>query len=93
MAQFEPYGEGNERPRFITTNVKVIESQTIGKEKNHLRLLLEHSGVKYPAIWFNTTATYAPMQMICVVYHLNENNFQGKRSIQLFVLDIIKPSE
>ncbi len=93
MAQFEPYGEGNERPRFITTNVKVIESQTIGKEKNHLRLLLEHSGVKYPAIWFNTTETYAPMQMICVVYHLNENNFQGKRSIQLFVLDIIKPSE
>jgi single-stranded-DNA-specific exonuclease len=85
LERFEPYGQGNPRPKFITSQVTLAAIQTMGKEKNHLRFTFESDGIYLQGVQFKTTATY-PVGLRCdIVYTLNENHFRGETTIQLMV--------
>ncbi len=93
LSQFEPFGPGNLRPIFVSENV-CIEGVPSIVGNGHLKMKIsqENSGV-FDAIGFNMHE-YMPQLINCsdnkidVAYVLEENFWNGKRSLQMRLKDI-----
>ncbi len=88
MKQYEPYGEGNPRPKFLTRNVTIHSVNFMGKEQNHLRFVLEHQGQTMTAVKFKSTERFEEGTRVNVTYTINENNYKGNISLQLLIDNI-----
>ncbi len=55
LKKFEPVGQGNYSPIFVSKKVKVKEVKAVGQEGKHLKLKLEQNGIVFDAIWFGAT--------------------------------------
>jgi single-stranded-DNA-specific exonuclease len=89
IAQFEPFGEGNPKPKFLTRDVEILAVQTMGKEGNHLRFTFQHHGMILNAVQFKTYAQYEVGQRVGIVYTVNVNHFRGESTVQLMVERIV----
>lgn len=85
IKQYEPFGEENPKPRFITKSVKIIQVDSIGKAKEHLRFVLEHNNIRFVALKFKCRDRYDIGNFITISYTINENNFRGERTLQLLI--------
>ncbi|WP_020404522.1 single-stranded-DNA-specific exonuclease RecJ [Gracilimonas tropica] len=91
LSQFEPFGPGNLRPVFITEGVTVVGEPTIvGNGHLKMRIRQNGSGV-FDTIGFNmheylpAVRTGDPFK---VAYVIEENNWNGRRTLQLRLKDI-----
>jgi single-stranded-DNA-specific exonuclease len=85
IERFEPFGQANPKPKFITRNVTLAAIQAMGKEKNHLRFTFESDNRYLQGVQFKTTETYATGSKLDILYTLNENHFRGETTIQLLI--------
>ena len=93
LSQFEPFGPQNMSPVFITKNVKDSGyAKPLGKDNEHLKLFVKQNGSEgIGAIGFNLgnklelTKNQKPFEM---VYHLDENEFNGNVTVQLRLKDL-----
>lgn len=90
MKQYEPYGEGNPTPKFITKDVIVHEVSTMGKEGEHLRFTFSQHGILIPGVKFKTQEHFSPGDKVDIVYTVNENRFRGNVTLQLMIDKIKK---
>ena len=90
IAQFEPFGEANSKPKFVTRNIEILAVQKMGKEGNHLRMTLREADTIHQAVQFKTYEKYMPGERVDIVYTLSENHFRGTATIQLMVERIIR---
>jgi len=88
LKKFEPYGQGNPVPKFLTRNVQILQASKMGKEGNHLRFLFEQDGVTHQGVQFKTEAVYMPGIRADIVYTVNENHFRGNTTLQLMVEEV-----
>ncbi len=91
LKQMQPFGPGNMRPVFMTKNV-LLKNIFIMKEV-HVRLELEHDGKIFKGIAFNFASKFdilIPNTKIDICYSLEENNFNKKTELQLFIRDVKK---
>lgn len=90
IKEFEPTGLGNFPPSFITKKVEVIESRTVGRENNHLKLKLKKDNTVFDAIGFGLASahTLVPSALIDIVYSIEENIWNNHTSLQLKIKDI-----
>ncbi len=88
MKQFEPYGQGNPVPKFISYGVRILQVSPMGKEGNHLRFLFEQNGVTHQGVQFKTEAFYEPGTVADIVYTVNENHFRGNVTLQLMIEEV-----
>jgi single-stranded-DNA-specific exonuclease len=94
IEQLKPFGIGNPQPRFVTEKVKILELKTIGSTMKHLKLRLEKNGIKFEAIAFNLAEMAKELSNssnIDVAYSVEENMWNGNRSLQLKIADIKIP--
>jgi len=89
MRRYEPYGHENAKPKFITQDVEVVHFDRIGKNKEHLRLIVSHNGLSHAAIKFKSDISLVVGDRVSLTYHVNENHFRGEVSIQLMVDEIV----
>ncbi|WP_346858654.1 single-stranded-DNA-specific exonuclease RecJ [uncultured Draconibacterium sp.] len=97
LKQFAPFGPHNMTPVFVTEDVfDAGTSRLVGKNQEHLKLdLVEpdvNSGI-FPGIAFNQSEAYDVITSgspFDVCYSINENEYRGKRNLQLFIRDIKK---
>ncbi len=89
IKRFEPYGQDNPRPKFITGEVSIVQMQKMGKTENHQRFLFEHDGVLLSGVRFNSNVSYPINEKVTLSYRLHENCFRGKVSLQIIIEDII----
>ena len=89
VAKMEPFGEGNPKPVFCAGNVRVQSARPVGKDGSHLKLFLEQQGVRVGAIAFRRgdLAGQIP-SVVDVAFNLSLNEWNGKRTLELLVLDI-----
>ena len=90
ICQMEPFGPENLRPQFISKGVKDKGQSKIVKE-NHIRLVAEHKGVSITGIGFNLAEKFTIIssgQTFDLVYTIDENIWNGNKSLQLKILDI-----
>ena len=85
MKSYEPYGQGNPRPKFITKNVTIEDVNDMGKEKEHRRFTFSQSGVTQQAVIFKTKEVFHIGQNVTVIYGINENHFNNRITLQLMV--------
>ena len=90
----EPFGPDNLRPVFITRKVYDSGYSKIVKEK-HLRFVVKQNGVTFTGIGFDLADKMQLLssgQPVDLVYKLDENEWNGQKSLQLRVIDV-KQSE
>ena len=93
LKQFEPFGPQNMTPVFLTKNVKDTGyAQKLGADEEHLKLFVRQNNSEgMAAIGFGLgnkmelTANKKPFE---AVYCIDENEWNGKTSVQLRLKDI-----
>lgn len=93
LSQFEPFGPGNLRPIFVSRDIKVNGVPTI-VGKGHLKMKVSQNGSgTFEVIGFDMHE-YMPMirnssdQTIDIAYSLEENRWNGRRTLQIRLRDI-----
>lgn len=92
LKQFAPFGPGNMNPVFVTYNVYDSSySRIVGN--NHLKLSLMQADNKYAydGIAFQMGQFYpaiAEKKPFHICYHIDENNYNNKTTLQLNIKDI-----
>jgi len=90
IKSFEPYGLQNPKPIFLLENIKAYNYSLLGKEKNHLKILLEHNGNFLEALFFNfkikdTQNLNILKNNIDIVFTLSLNTFRNQSKINLLI--------
>lgn len=88
IEQFEPYGLDNERPVFKVSNAKLIKSELLGKDKNHLKLTLNSDGFIFEAMQFNTLDTNLSNNLDLII-SVAKNEFRGAITPQFLIQEIL----
>ncbi|GAB4458520.1 MAG: single-stranded-DNA-specific exonuclease RecJ [Anaerolineales bacterium] len=93
LAYLEPTGYGNPEAVFVSRDVKIKSSRTVGAENKHLKLTLEDSrGAAYDAIGFRLGALQASLPPRAdILYTLEANEWNGRTTLQLNLKDL-KPA-
>ncbi|MBP8042418.1 MAG: single-stranded-DNA-specific exonuclease RecJ [Bacteroidales bacterium] len=98
IKQFSPFGPGNMAPVFKTNGVVDLGfARLVGKnEKHHLKLSITYPEISlppYPAIAFQLADFFEYINQgnrFDICYHIEENEWNGKTSLQLNIKDIKK---
>jgi len=85
VKKYEPYGQGNPRPKFISKNVEILQADTMGKEGEHLRFSFAQDGVVMQGVKFKTREVFDVGQKVDITYTVNENYFRGNVNLQLMI--------
>jgi single-stranded-DNA-specific exonuclease len=93
LKQFEPFGMGNAKPRFVTRDLTLTSEPFVMKEK-HLKLkLASTNGRQFEAVWWDGVEkskgkTLTGKSRIELAYTPDANNWNGKTRLQLVVEDL-----
>jgi len=85
VKKFEPYGQGNSRPKFISRNVEILQVDSMGKEGEHLRFSFAQDGIVMKGVKFKSKEMFETGQKVTLAYTVNENYFRGNVNLQLMV--------
>lgn len=89
LSALEPTGCANATPVFLSRRVQVLSHRPVGQDGAHLKLDLSSGGVGLPAIAFRQGEWAGRLpRLIDIVYTINVNEWNGRRSLQLSVQDI-----
>lgn len=80
IQMFEPYGEGNPKPKFKS---KVRIENVRNLKDNHYKLIFEQNGVYKEGILFRYDGEFPTETEI--IFSVGENSWNGNRTIQLMV--------
>jgi len=89
IQQMEPYGPENLRPVFVARNVVDSGNSKLVKEQ-HIRFCLKQNNYSFKGIGFNMADKFALIESkkpLDVVFTLEENEWNGQKSLQLKVCD------
>jgi single-stranded-DNA-specific exonuclease len=93
LATFEPFGQGNPKPVFLTRDLVLSDEPYVMKEK-HLKLrVVAPSGRQFEAVWWDGVErskgqTLKPNSRIELAYVPEANSWQGTTRLQLVVEDL-----
>jgi single-stranded-DNA-specific exonuclease len=92
-----PFGQKNPSPRFASFNVKIIDIFKMGSEGQHIKIkFLNHNDKDMKSlegISFSDSEKYAGFKVgdnVDIAYSLDFNIFNGRKNIQLKIIDIKK---
>ncbi len=92
IKEFEPFGMRNLEPTFLSKGVTIEDMRLVGKDKRHISMYLHaDGGSKLRAIAFGMGEKASELNIghkIDVVYTIDQDNWQGKKRLQLKIKDI-----
>jgi len=97
IARLQPTGMGNPEPLFQSNRLNLVRYGAVGREKDHLKLVVGDGKRIIDAIafrqghWIEEWKTNRPAQLD-LIYRLERNEWEGRVSLQLNVQDL-RPSE
>ena len=84
LDSFEPYGEGNPRPKFSAV-VKIEHIRNL--KDNHYKLIVSQNGIYKDAIIFRYDGEF--YDKCEIIFTVNKNEFNGNVNIQLLIDKIV----
>ncbi len=94
IQQLDPFGMGNPEPTFLTRNLTVENLRIVGNDGKHLKIdfRIKMSDMRISGIYFNGSSKSKIKigDKADVVYTLDENIWNGNKTLQLKVKDIKK---
>jgi single-stranded-DNA-specific exonuclease len=92
LEDLQPTGYGNPDAVFISRNLRVTSSRTVGAEGKHLKLVVTDGQVSVDAIGFRLGHLQSTLpSRIDIIYTFESNEYNGRTSLQLNLKDL-KPS-
>lgn len=93
MEKFEPFGEGNPKPRFASYNLKIEQVQAIGNDGKHLKVMVtqDENPNLHKLIGFSFGDWCARLNVgdkIDIVFEFDVNEWNGNRELQLKIIDL-----
>jgi single-stranded-DNA-specific exonuclease len=91
LERFEPYGQENAEPVFLTRGAIVESARLVGANQDHSKLTLSHNGVLHQAIFFRCSDTHKKLvrgDKCNVVYTIQTNEWRGEKTIQLMIKEL-----
>jgi single-stranded-DNA-specific exonuclease len=92
-----PFGVGNAQPRFATGWVALVgEPRPVGREGEHLQFTVSEGGCQRKAIAFRQAGRAQALtdaRRCRLAFEPIINEFNGRRSVELHVLDIQTPND
>jgi len=93
LERFAPFGEGNRRPSLISRDLELVEWRVVGKTGEHAKFLFRNGDELLDGIGFGLARQewlrgVKRAKLVDVLFHLDINEFKGRRTLQLQVLDI-----
>ncbi len=90
-----PFGHGNPRPKLATEWVTVVdEPRLVGKKQDHLQICFREDGVQVKGIGFGLGGVIEDLKehrKCRVAFEPIINEFNGRRSVELQILDMKFP--
>ena len=89
LEKFEPTGEENERPIFISRSLVIADKTTMGTEAQHVKF-------KFGRVWAvgfcqaENCKDFKIGDEVDLVYYLEFNEFNGRRTVQMKIVDMKK---
>ena len=93
LAYFEPNGYGNPDAIFVSRNLKIKTSRTVGAEGKHLKITFENErGLSMDAIGFRLGHLQRTLpSRVDALYSFESNEYNGRTTLQLNLKDL-KPA-
>jgi single-stranded-DNA-specific exonuclease len=92
LKQFEPWGCGNEEPVLISRDLKIQDVKRIGKESQHLKLVVTARGLlPTDACWWgrgDLADRFNAGDMVSVCYRPDLNHYNGQSRVQFVLYDV-----
>jgi len=92
LKKFEPFGQANPRPLFVSKGLQVLSADAIGKTNGHLRLTVNPPDANvWKMIGFGFGEWSKKLNMgdlVDVVYEIGVNEWNGNRELQLKIEDL-----
>lgn len=95
IEKLEPYGLGNPKPQFLYKDLVVEYFSLVGKDSNHLKLLVQDGSRVFDCIAFNYGEYGEKLskgEKIDLVFNLEKNCFKGIETIQFNLKDLRRHS-
>ena len=89
LDNFEPYGEGNERPTFLARDMFVLKAYNIGKSGEYQKLIVRNNNIFLEALLFKIDIKIEIGAIISFLYRPISSIFKGEEKIQLMIQQII----
>jgi len=89
LEKFEPFGEDNERPKFLTRDLRITDKMSMGAAGQHVKF-------RFGQIWavaFSQAENFKDFKIgdqVDAVYYLEFNEFNGRKSAQMKLVDMKK---
>jgi single-stranded-DNA-specific exonuclease len=88
LDKLKPTGQGNPNVQFYSCNLSHAKPlQRMGKEKQHVKLWVRDGMVTHEAVWWNGGDKSLPVGKFDLSFAPSVNEFNGRRTVQLKVLD------
>jgi len=92
LEYLQPTGYGNPEAVFVSRDVRVTNSRTVGAESKHLKLMVTDGRLTFDAIGFRLGHLQPDLPLrVDVLYTFESNEFNGRTSLQLNLKDV-KPA-
>ena len=88
LTRLKPTGQGNPPVQFCARSVTHQRPlQRMGREKQHVKLWVTDGAVTHEAVWWNGGDQSLPVGKFDLAFAPQVNEFNGRRTVQLKVLD------
>ncbi|NIQ01366.1 MAG: single-stranded-DNA-specific exonuclease RecJ [Nitrospinaceae bacterium] len=91
MQTLEPFGQMNKVPVFFSRGIRARDVRFVGREEKHVRFTAYQENHSLKVIGFNLAHAFKTLdssEPIDVVYQLHRNNWNGRESLELKLLDV-----
>ncbi len=89
LEEFEPYGQKNPKPSFLLRDVIVKVDKVIGRDRRHLKLILQKDNLSIESLFFNYDIDVKRGDMIDLLFTVSRNNYRGLVTPQLLIKQIL----
>jgi len=99
LDKFKPFGQANEKPKYLARGLTVAGLEPVGKTKKHLRIMVRHNTdkVRKTIGWSlcngsgtNWCEELKAGDKIDMVFEVDVNEWNGNRELQLTIVDLHK---
>lgn len=94
VEKMAPFGQDNEKPKFISKNLKVLDKFVMGALNQHVKLKIGGEETRiFSAVGFNMAKDLENIKIgdqINIAYHLDLNEFNNIKEIQLKIISLKK---
>lgn len=89
LEEYEPYGQKNPRPSFVLKDAYIKIDRLIGRDKNHLKLILKKENHTIESLFFNFDIQLKKGDVVDILFTVSRNDYRGLVTPQLLIKQIL----